>query len=190
MGRNLNTDLTAHGSMLRVYLQEACLHHQFIRSKDTANVVERPERLRAVNVGLATVMARTSELGQQAAMSTEQPAKADPEDELAAAIERLDIAPSSGRCLTAGPIEVVKSTAKVNLLDNAAVKFIHGDIEGDVYLEKLIQLSKESRDTIAAGQSEIPDGLLQSDLYRKPEAIHPSDPAHPPCLLDSLPRVR
>ena len=38
MGRNLNTDLTARGSMLRVYLQEACLRHQFIRSKDTANL--------------------------------------------------------------------------------------------------------------------------------------------------------
>ncbi|EKM52007.1 uncharacterized protein PHACADRAFT_187379 [Phanerochaete carnosa HHB-10118-sp] len=156
--------------MLRVYLQEACLRHQFIRSKETSNVVERPQRLRAVNVGLAAVMARTSQ-GRRKVEPVSQDAKDEPEDELVSAIGRLNIAQVNDRTLAAGPIEVVKSSAKVDLLNNAAVKFIHGDIEGDVYLEKLIKLSKESRDKIAAGESEIPGGLSQGDLYLCPESV-------------------
>ena len=44
-----------------VFLQKACLQHRYIRSRDNSNIVERPERLRAVNIGLAAAIARLEE---------------------------------------------------------------------------------------------------------------------------------
>lgn len=146
--------------MVKVFLQEACLRHQFIRSKDTTNVVERPERLRAVNIGIATAMARLN--ASQGARPQET--KEEPADELASAIGKLNIGGSSS---VDDPITIVKSSAQSQLLNNAAIKYIHGDIEGDVYLEKLIKLAKDSRNNITELGSEIPDGLSQGDLYRK-----------------------
>ncbi|GJE85951.1 histone deacetylase HOS3 [Phanerochaete sordida] len=115
-------------------------------------------------------MARTVEANGHHAQSTKQPAEDGSEDDLTLAIARLNIS-QPGAPLAAGAIEVVKSSAKVTLLDNPAVKFIHGDIEGDVYLEKIIKLSKESREKIASGESEIPEGLSQGDLYLCPESV-------------------
>ena len=45
-----------------VYLQDACYQHRYIRSKDLSNIVERPERLRAVKVGPAAAIARLEEV--------------------------------------------------------------------------------------------------------------------------------
>lgn len=159
--------------MLKVYLQEACLRHQFIRSKDTSNIVERPERLRAVDIGVATVLARTADsLIKPVATPAPLATKAKDADDLADAIGRLDIAQAGSSTLRTSAVHVVKSSAKVNILNHAAVKYIHGDIEGNVYLEKLVKLAKESKEKIAAGESEIPDGLSQGDLYRKFESDH------------------
>ncbi|KIP06837.1 hypothetical protein PHLGIDRAFT_72030 [Phlebiopsis gigantea 11061_1 CR5-6] len=160
--------------MVKVYLQEACLRHQFIRSKDTSTVVERPERLRAVNVGIAAVLARTSELATTArgtSSSTASNKDEHSEDDLASAISKLNIAEPSGHASTQSIVEVVKSSAKVNILNHAAVKYIHGDIGGDVYLEKLIKLSQESRDKIASGDIELPEGWPPGDLYLCPESM-------------------
>jgi hypothetical protein len=65
------------------------------------------------------------------------------------------------------PVRIVHSTASVDILNNAAVKFIHGDIDGDVYLEKLKDWVTNSVDKISKGESEIPLGLPQGDLYCK-----------------------
>lgn len=151
--------------MVKVYLQEACLRHQFIRSNDTSTVVERPERLRAVNVGIATVMARTSASAIQGGTATASNKDEQNEDDLASAIGRLNIGHPNVQDLTGSVVEVVKSSAKVNILNHAATKYVHGDIEGDVYLEKIIGLSKESKDMISSGGSEIPDSWSQGDLY-------------------------
>jgi hypothetical protein len=62
--------------------------------------------------------------------------------------------------------EIVKSQANVDLLDHEAVKFVHGDIEGDVYLENLKAWAKNSKEEIVERGSEIPEGLPQGDLYR------------------------
>lgn len=101
------------------------------------------------------------------ARTSDGSSRTEEEDDLASAIGRLNISSSSGSALTGGIVEVVKSSAKVDLLNNAAVKYIHGDIEGDVYLEKIIQLSRNSREAIAAGDSEIPAEWSQGDLYRE-----------------------
>jgi histone deacetylase HOS3 len=44
-----------------VFLQNICFQHHFIRSRDTSAIIEKPERLRAVNVGLAVAIAHLEE---------------------------------------------------------------------------------------------------------------------------------
>jgi len=153
-----------------IYLQEACLRHQFIRSKDTSNVVERPERLRAVNIGIAAAVARCEETNVQTTSREDLKDKhglsASNEDSgLNSALERLTI---GNKVLYPSPqlaLHVVKSNATLDVLNHPAVKFVHGDIEGDVYLENLIKWAKQSREKIAADGTEIPTGLAQGDLY-------------------------
>ncbi|EPT05331.1 hypothetical protein FOMPIDRAFT_134772 [Fomitopsis schrenkii] len=155
-----------------VFLQKSCVQHRYIRSRDTSGIVERPERLRAVHVGLAAAAARLEE-----AFATQQSpntsAIAREADELASALGRLNLAnPGSATGATGrGPVQFVHSDAFVDILNNAAVKFIHGDIEGDVYLENLKRWAAESRANIDKGESEIPEGLSQGDLYLCPESL-------------------
>ncbi|KAH9936423.1 Arginase/deacetylase [Fomitopsis serialis] len=130
------------GSLTAVFTQKSCVQHRYIRSRDTSCIVERPERLRAVHVGLAAAVAR---LEESFAAPRDSNAKAEPKEE--------------------------RSDASVDILNNAAVKFIHGDIEGDVYLENLKRWTAESRAKIDKGESEIPEGLPQGDLYLCPESL-------------------
>lgn len=156
-----------------IFLQDVCLQHRFIRSRDTSAIVEKPERLRAVNVGLAAAIARlelSSELKKEEDASASK--ASDPGDELAAALERINISTDPGPRppsldFDSLLVSVVKSSAAVNLLDHAAVKFIHGDIDGDKYLEDLRSWVRDSHDKISKGGSEIPEHLSQGDLYRK-----------------------
>lgn len=149
-----------------IFLQDACYQHRYIRSRDTSAIVERPERLRAVALGLSAALAHIQHSRPEAhkdRMENTNPANNDTEtDELAAALDRLKLAvdPSS-------PIRIVKTSTSVNLLDHPAVKFVHGDIDGDVYLENLKEWAKTSRDKVSGGGSEIPEGLPQGDLYRE-----------------------
>jgi histone deacetylase HOS3 len=159
----------SHYSPVTIFLQDACLRHQFIRSKDTSNVVERPERLRAVALGVAAAIARCEEVVQPQVAENNQeiPLKRIPstEQDLATAMKRLDIGSKSLFSIPSLPLQVHKSTASLDVLNHAAVKFVHGDIEGDVYLENLIRWTKESREKITSHGTEIPEGLSEGDLY-------------------------
>lgn len=147
-----------HPSRTRIYIQEACLRHQFIRSKDSSNVVERPERLRAINVGISAILARLE--------STLPPREAESyHDELVNALNRINLENHSLHSPEL-PVELVKSSSSVDVLNNPAVKFVHGDVEGDVYLEKLVRWTKESRHKIHEEGCEIPEGMPKGDLYR------------------------
>ncbi|KIY53532.1 Arginase/deacetylase [Fistulina hepatica ATCC 64428] len=143
-------------SSLRVYLQNKCYSHRFIRSRDTSNVVERPERLRAFLVGLAAAIARLDD--------SKESTGATDVDNLISAINRMQIAGNS-------TVDLVNSNAVLDILNHAAVKFVHGDIDGDVYLENLKSWAAGSRDKIANGGIELPDGLPPGDLYLCPESI-------------------
>ena len=142
------------------FLQNACYEHQYIRSKDSSLIVERPERLRAVTLGLAVAIARLGNYSD----APVAPGKLDDSDasDLADALSRIDINRSSTRD---EPVNIIRSSASIQFMNNPAVKFIHGDIDGDKYLENLTLWIKESRTKIANDQSEIPDGLSQGDLY-------------------------
>ena len=141
----------------KVYPQEACLLHQLIRSKDTSTVVERPQRLRAINVGISAILSRLE--------STPPPDETKSyHDELVHALNRIDLSGGTKRVLEK-PIDIVKSTSTVDVLNHPAVKFVHGDVEGDVYLENLIKWTKESRQKIIDEGCEIPVGMPKGDLY-------------------------
>ncbi|PPQ77079.1 hypothetical protein CVT25_014892 [Psilocybe cyanescens] len=158
-----------------IFIQDACLQHRYIRSRDLSAIVERPERLRAINVGLSAAIARleglfpTQEIPKPVAESEDVEAAKEASD-LVDVMNKLtiDADPSSP---PRSPVRIVHSQASSNILSHPAVKFIHGDIEGDVYLESLSQWIKESQDKIANGGSEIPEGYAQGDLYLCPGSL-------------------
>ncbi len=152
-----------------IYIQNACLQHQYIRSKDLSNIVERPERLRAVNIGLSAAIARLHELfSEEASLAATEAhsikAEASPDD-LIDELTKLSLTQKSVKSTL--PISIVNSDATVDILNHPAVKFVHGDIERDVYLENLKKWSIDSVEKIRNGESELPGNYPQGDLYRK-----------------------
>ena len=150
------------GPSTAVFLQDACLQHKYIRTKDTSHIVERPERLRAVKIGLSAAISRLEEsLPVTDAENSEA-------DSLVEAIENLKLEQEDSaelRLPKGLPVQVVPSSAKVDILNHPAVKYVHGDVDGDVYLEKLVEWARHSVEKISNGESEIPSGLPQGDLY-------------------------
>ena len=149
-----------------VFLQDACSHHKYIRTRDSSHIFERPERLRAVKIGLCAAISRLEEMHPVSTSTSEGAMSSDP-DSLIAAIENLKLeqAPIDSPLPKGHPLQVVRSSAKVDILSDAAVKYIHGDVDGDAYLEKLTEWTRHSIDKVSAGQSEIPSELPQGDLY-------------------------
>ncbi|KAI0826937.1 Arginase/deacetylase [Trametes gibbosa] len=162
-----------------VFLQKSCLQHRYIRTRDSSHIVERPERLRAVSVGLAAAVARLEEItphisqsatgaGGTKPTSTEKDA-----DDLTKALGKLQLSTTSrSEIIAQTPVAFVHSEASVNLLNHPAVKFVHGDIERDIYLESLKLWTEDSQDKVNKGQSEIPEGFSQGDLYLCPGSLN------------------
>ena len=164
---------------LTVFLQDACLKHQYIRSRDLSAIVERPERVRAVKAGLAVALSRLEGLDitprrGHLPLPVDAP-NADPSnpDDLAKALNQMTLGASTAVPPESktSPIRVIHSTAFVDILNNPAVKFVHGDIDEDVYLEKLKEWVTTSTDKISKGESEIPLSLPQGDLYRERSTV-------------------
>ena len=150
-----------------IFLQDACLQHRYIRTKDSSHIVERPERLRAVKIGLSAALSRLEESLPVATSDTESTGDLEA-DSLVEAIENLRLEQDSTaelRLPKGHPVQVVQSSAKVDVLNHPAVKYIHGDVDGDAYLENLVDWARHSVEKISDGQSEIPSGLPQGDLY-------------------------
>jgi hypothetical protein len=152
-----------------IFLQDICLQHRFIRSRDTSAIVEKPERLRAVNTGLAAAMAHLEQSLAATKVDYHALSTGSTSDDLAAALDRMNLAAQGVDPLESqsSPVSVIKSAASVDMLNHPAVKFIHGDVDGDLYLENLKDWARDSHDKIMKGGSEIPEGLPQGDLYRK-----------------------
>jgi histone deacetylase HOS3 len=160
--------LSAPRRHVAVFIQDACLQHQYIRSKDLSSIVERPERLRAVKIGIAAAIARLeSILAKHEHDDTETKKHDEDPDDLAATLDRMKLIHDSSKLRhSSSPVSIIQSRASVDILKHPAVKFIHGDIDGDIYLEDLTRWAKESWENIHQGGSEIPEGLPQGDLYR------------------------
>ncbi|KAJ7228119.1 histone deacetylase domain-containing protein [Mycena haematopus] len=146
-----------------IFLQDACFGHRYIRSRDLSAIVERPERLRAVTVGLSAAMSRLEGVQYQTAESLNP-------DDLAAQLGRLNIE-SAPLNRSDPPISIFRSSASADILSHPAVKYVHGDIDGDVYLENLVRWIRESKEKVDKGESEIPESLSQGDLYLCPSSL-------------------
>ncbi|KAF9222901.1 Arginase/deacetylase [Gyrodon lividus] len=162
-----------------IFIQDECLKHHFIRSRDTSGIVERPERLRAVKVGLAAAISRIEEADSAAGNGKsrmksgigDSGVSADSgANDLAAALERMNIAPAKSQLRTSS-ISIRRTSTMAELLNNPAVKYIHGDIDGDVYLQNLILWARDSQENITKKGSEIPEGIPPLDLYLCPSSI-------------------
>ena len=168
-------------AILAVFLQDACLEHRYIRSRDLSTIVERPERLRAVKAGLSVALSRLERLdatpGREHLPLPVDASNVDPSnpDDLATALDQMTLGRSTvgPSELKIDPVRIIHSTASVDMLANSAVKFIHGDIDGDVYLEKLKDWVANSAVKVSKGESEIPSGLPQGDLYCESLFISP-----------------
>ncbi|KAF8328210.1 histone deacetylase domain-containing protein [Cantharellus anzutake] len=148
-------------SEVAVLLQPRGLLHRFIRHRDLSSIVERPERLRAVAIGIAAA---------RAALEVQRD-RADPAlgvtDGLVDAILKLRI---DGIESTGGiAFHILSANFSSNSLASAAVRFIHG--EPSEYLSKVLSWALNSEDVIRRGESEIPKGFSQGDLYLCPQSI-------------------
>ena len=167
------------GADLVVFLQDASLKHQYIRSRDVSTIVERPERVRAVKAGLAVALSRLEGLhltSLSSSSSSVEASNTDPSnpDDLAKALNQMTLETSTALSPESrtNPVQIIHSTASVDILNNPAVKFVHGDVDGDVYLENLRDWVANSINKISKGESEIPSNLSQGDLYRESPLIH------------------
>lgn len=161
----MSTQVARTTTRTTVFFQDECYKHRFIRSGDLSFIVERPERLRAIKLGLSAGIACVEE-SNKSFDSPHDPASASDtatSADLVTALQGLDL--SGG--IQSDLIGVTRSNSSISLLNDKAVKFVHGDIDGDVYLENLTKWAKESKERIKAGESEIPSHLAQGDLYRE-----------------------
>lgn len=148
-------------------LQDECYKHRFIRTKDISEIVERPERLRALKVGFAAAIAR---LETRYSRDTKPQKLKETGDELSDALNKLTIAPGSALSITE-VCQILRSPVKLHdLASSLAVRMIHaaggdGEFNSLEHLERLRTWSKESEAKIRNGESEIPPGYLQGDLY-------------------------
>lgn len=123
-----------------LFVQEACYAHRYIRSRDDSAIVERPERLRSLALGLAAAIARLEEIGAtpgntnntiKEALVRVKPEPDNEADELTNALGKLAIDSSPKTpFLHTDAIRIVNSAARLKILNDPAVKFIHGDIDG------------------------------------------------------------
>ncbi|KAJ3921353.1 Arginase/deacetylase [Lentinula edodes] len=150
-----------------IFIQDACYQHRYIRSRDTSLIVERPERLIATKIGLAAAVTRIQEV---VGKSTGDP------NDLVAALDKLTLGSRSSD-ITA-PINVVHSSATLDILNHPAVRFTHGfpdpntAKDSNEYLRNLKKWSEDSIEKISKGDSEIPQELAQGDLYLCPESLN------------------
>ncbi|CEL60429.1 histone deacetylase HOS3 [Rhizoctonia solani AG-1 IB] len=164
---------------LSIHVQPSCSEHRYIRDKDLSTIVERPERLRALAIGIAAGIAINE--ANLPGLSTPGDTVAS-QDDLAATMEKLSLQSNEDIVLSTPVAKIVRYArpADASFLNNPAVRMIHALEEdkesgsGEEYLSQLSRWALESEDRIKAGDSEIPkgEGLSQGDLYLCPRTLH------------------
>jgi histone deacetylase HOS3 len=158
----------------KVFIQPEGAKHVF-RRPGTAfsldNIVERPQRLRAVNCGLAAGLARLEALQPLIKPEQQQEQQQDQSDDLIKALKGLALGtPALAPSSSAQPSIVFSAPASSGLIRSKAVEFVHhppsDDPEEVRYLDSLVSWVKTCEGKWAAGESEIPAELPQLDLYR------------------------
>jgi histone deacetylase HOS3 len=164
-----------------VYLQDECYKHKYIRSKDVSTIVERPERLRALKMGIGAAIARLEAARDVSIAALKE--RRDVGEELSVALDQLTL--SSAEQQPGGahdpfatrPVDVVSIVKPdLNLTDltvHPAVRMVHaatddGTNDSLEHLSRLAAWARASKDKICSGESEIPTGFPQGDLYSEP----------------------
>ncbi|GAA95280.1 uncharacterized protein L969DRAFT_15246 [Mixia osmundae IAM 14324] len=183
---------------IRVYIQPDCTKHKYVRTPDSATIVERPERLKACHAGVAGAWAFSRGDPSRPVEPVPTPtnphsvsigaAREDADASLDALMNRLSVnnATSSQTSehslswtetllLDTDPFEVILSSASLPLTDTS-VQHIHGGLEANeqastsAYPSDLIKWIEACR-AITPGESEIPAHLSQGDLYLCPGSL-------------------
>ncbi|QRW20462.1 histone deacetylase family protein [Rhizoctonia solani] len=165
---------------LSIHIQPSCSEHRYIRDKDLSTIVEKPERLRALAVGIAAGVA-LNETAILPGVSTSSNSVTS-QDELAIAMEKMSLQSSEDIALPTTVAKIIRYArpADASFLNNPAVRMVHAleeDIEsssGEEYLSQLSRWALESESRIKTEGSEIPkgEGLSQGDLYLCPRTLH------------------
>ena len=138
-----------------------CFQHKYIRSKNKSDIVEHPKQLCAISIGISCAIACLESIQPDYSPDKEQ-LNDDNVHHLARTLENIQISPIH---ICTGVLQILKSQAIVDILNNASVKFAHGDINSNTYLQKLKDWAVNSWDAISLNSLEIPEGLPQGDLY-------------------------
>lgn len=158
---------------LSIHIQPSCAEHRYIRDKDLSTIVERPERLKALAVGIAAAIAR-AEVSSHSLIPSD--ATGTSHEDLASVMDKLSLQNNEDLPVSSPVVKIVRhpSPADAAFLNAPAVRMIHALEEdnptgsSEEYLSQLSRWVLESEDRIRAGESEIPrgEGLSQGDLYR------------------------
>jgi histone deacetylase HOS3 len=172
-------------SRLGLFIQPACLQHKYIRHANSSHIFERPERLRAVLLGVAAAVSRLEEAESVMAKSFGHPAPAtSAADDLSSLLSGLSIQSSfqSPAHLSIVEPPIAKKPGQV-LLHHPALQLAHSPassavldgeaIPASTYLRNLHKWASEAIETIKTTGCEIPSGLglNQGDLYLGPGSI-------------------
>ncbi|PWN31491.1 Arginase/deacetylase, partial [Meira miltonrushii] len=115
-----------------VYIAPEVLGHRWVRSRSTAYIVERPERLRASLLGLSALIGKSFEhLSHPESIAEDQKV-----DALTDSIASVSIAQSFGK--STNSIQALISRSKVSLANpNKGLLSVHGCEEGSVTLDEI-----------------------------------------------------
>ncbi|OCF78604.1 histone deacetylase HOS3 [Kwoniella mangroviensis CBS 8886] len=192
------TTTTSTSSPIGLFIQPACLQHKYIRHANSSHIFERPERLRAVLLGVAAAIARLEDVDP-----TTQPATAQSNaDDLSGLLSSLSIGSSSSSSssitslLNIVPPPPQPSIPGSILQHHPAVQLAHspvpespfpylgqgassssssisGNIPSSPYLKDLVKWASEAIEKIKETGCEIPPdlGLNAGDLYLGPGSI-------------------
>ncbi|WWC65093.1 uncharacterized protein I303_107707 [Kwoniella dejecticola CBS 10117] len=174
---------------LGLFIQPACLQHKYIRHANSSHIFERPERLRAVLLGVAAAVARLETL--DSFITPKHPAtppSSSTADDLSGLLSSLSIASSTASTsrltshLNIVPPPPIPSIPGSILLHHPAVQLAHspapeapfpylgigsssssssanGDIPSSEYLKNLVKWASEAIDKIKETGCEIPPDL-------------------------------
>lgn len=137
-----------------VYTQDGCLTHRNISKGGAKHSLERPERLYAVNAGVAAIYARLEDAASQDA-------------------SRSGSVDAGSADAAEAPFTIVRSTARIHSIAEhpAACTVLHIKPEdGPTYAQVLEEWCKLSRQRITHGERELPPEFEQ-DLYLCPKSF-------------------
>ncbi|WVO17386.1 hypothetical protein L204_105078 [Cryptococcus depauperatus] len=179
-----------NNSPLGLFIQPACLQHKYIRHSNSSHIFERPERLRAVLLGVAAAVARLEQVEEASSARR----RSGEEKELSYLLSSLSIASSSQ---PTGQLYLVSRPPPPEkpghiLLNHPAVQLAHspppeapfpyigegstasaGVLPTSGYLKDLVKWATEAIEKIRKTGCEIPEGLglNPGDLYLGPGSI-------------------